>query len=73
MFSWANNGWVKSDKKIPENLDLIQAYYDWYQKGYRINLEKIKGHAGYLGNELADALASGRETVEEVLSKYGSY
>ena len=33
MFSWANNGWVKSDKKTPENLDLIKAYYNWYQKG----------------------------------------
>lgn len=38
MFSWAKNGWIKSDKKIPENLDLIQAYYDWYNRGYRINL-----------------------------------
>ena len=35
MFNWARNGWVKSDKKVPENLDLIQAYYDFYQKGYR--------------------------------------
>jgi ribonuclease HI len=30
MFNWANNNWIKSDKKTPENLDLIQAYYDWY-------------------------------------------
>ena len=57
MFSWAKNGWIKSDKKIPENLDLIQAYYDWYQKGYRINLQKVSGHRGIEGNELADKLA----------------
>ena len=57
MFSWAKNGWIKSDKKIPENLDLIQAYYDWYQKGYRINLQKVSGHKGIKGNELADKLA----------------
>ena len=60
MFNWARNGWIKSDKKIPENLDLIQAYYDWYQKGYRIELRKIKGHAGHQWNEMADGLATGK-------------
>ena len=71
MFSWARNGWVKSDKKIPENLDLIQAYYDWYQKGYRIDLRKIKGHAGNKWNEIADQLATGKITSEEVIKIYG--
>ena len=60
MFNWARNGWIKSDKKTPENLDLIQAYYDWYQKGYRIDLRKIKGHNGHQWNEMADDLATGR-------------
>lgn len=70
MFSWARNGWVKSDKKIPENLDLIQAYYDWYKEGYRIDLRKIKGHAGYTWNELADQLATGCITEEEAYASY---
>lgn len=60
MFKWARNGWIKSDKKVPENLDLIQAYYDWYQKGYRIDLRKVKGHAGQKWNEMADGLATGK-------------
>ena len=60
MFKWARNNWIKSDKKIPENLDLIQAYYEWYQKGYRIDLRKVKGHAGYKWNEMADGLATGK-------------
>ena len=60
MFNWARNGWIKSDKKVPENLDLIQAYYEWYQKGYRIDLTKIKGHIGHKWNEMADDLATGR-------------
>ena len=60
MFNWARKGWIKSDKKIPENLDLIQAYYNWYQKGYRIDLRKIKGHVGHKWNEMADDLATGR-------------
>lgn len=71
MFNWARNGWVKSDKKIPENLDLIQAYYDWYQKGYRIDLRKIKGHTGNKWNELADQLATGKISPEEVTKIYG--
>lgn len=60
MFSWAKNNWIKSDKKTPENLELIQAYYDLYQKGYRIDLRKVKGHAGNKFNELADDLATGK-------------
>lgn len=67
IFSWANNGWVKSDKKTPENLDLIKAYYDWYQKGYRIDLRKVKGHNGIKWNELADLLATGKISSEEAM------
>jgi ribonuclease HI len=54
MFGWARRGWVKSDKKTPENLDLIQAYFELYKEGYRIDLRKIKGHTGHEWNELAD-------------------
>lgn len=60
MWNWARNGWVKSDKKTPENLDLIQTYYEWWNKGYRIDLRKIKGHAGHEFNEMADKLATGK-------------
>ena len=71
MFRWAALGWVKSDKKTPENLDLIQAYYEWYQKGYRIDLRKVKGHAGHEWNELADQLATGKISAEEAMRTYG--
>lgn len=69
MFNWANNNWIKSDKKVPENLELIKAYYDWYQKGYRIDLRKVKGHNENKWNELADKLATGKINSEE-LKKY---
>lgn len=59
MFNWANNNWTKSDNKTPENLELIQEYYDLFLAGYRINLQKVKGHAGIKFNELADKLAKG--------------
>ena len=73
MFNWARKGWIKSDKQVPENLDLIQAYYDWYKEGYRIDLRKIKGHAGHEWNELADQLATGYITEEEAINTYGGF
>lgn len=70
MFNWARRGWIKSDKQKPENLDLIQAYYDWYKEGYRIDLRKIKGHNGHEWNELADQLATGYISEEEAYATY---
>ena len=60
MFNWANNNWIKSNKKQPENLDLIKVYYDWYKKGYRIDLRKVKGHSNNKWNQMADDLATGK-------------
>lgn len=71
MFNWANNNWLKSNGNKPENLDIVKEFYNHYQKGYRIELLKVKGHDGVLGNELADQLATGKITPEEVLNKYG--
>ena len=71
MFRWVNNNWIKSDKQKPENLDLIQAYFEHYQKGYRIDLKKVKGHSNNKWNELADKLATGKITTEEVYNIYG--
>ena len=71
MFRWAANNWIKSDGKVPENLDLIKAYYEHYMAGYRIDLKKIKGHAGHEWNELADQLATGKISPLEVKKIYG--
>ena len=57
MWGWAQRGWIKSDNKTPENLDLIQTYYDFYNQGYRIDLRKCRGHTGNKWNEMADKLA----------------
>ena len=71
MYSWSNRGWIKSDNKIPENLELIKTYYSLREKGYQINLRKIHGHKGIKGNEIADMLATNKMSVEEVMKKYG--
>lgn len=60
MHSWQANGWIKSDKKVPENLELIKELYDLSKKHRLVQLEKIKGHCRIAGNEIADALATGR-------------
>lgn len=72
MFSWARNNWIKSDKKVPENLDIIKEYHELIQKGYNINLNHIRGHKGILGNEIADKLATGIWDCSYVIKKYGT-
>ena len=59
MFGWEKKGWLKSDNTPPENLDLIKPFFKHWQNGYRINLQKVKGHAGNRWNEMADKLATG--------------
>lgn len=67
IYSWQRNGWRKADKQIPKNLDLIQAYWELLNKGYKINLQKVKGHSDIEGNELADALATGKKQVKDLI------
>jgi ribonuclease HI len=69
MYNWQRNGWLKGDNKPPENLDLIQAYWDLLKTGRRIQLRKTQGHSGILGNELADQLATGIKLPMEVLNE----
>lgn len=57
MWGWASKGWTKSDNKEIKNLDLIQTYYNLCQQGYKIDLQKCRGHAGNKWNEMADQLA----------------
>lgn len=70
-FKWRVNNWIKSDNKIPENLDLVKEYIEYIDKGYEIDLRYVRGHNGTLGNELADQLATGKISVSEVMEKYG--
>lgn len=59
-FTWRDNNWIKpSNKKPPENLNLIKEYFELYDSGKRIELIKVNGHTGLIGNEIADKLAKG--------------
>lgn len=68
MFNWQKAGWLKSNGKSPENLDLIQAYYYLIKKGYKINLHKVSGHSGITGNELADKIAIGKINPKDLIN-----
>lgn len=64
MYRWANNNWLKSDNREPENLDLIQEIYRLKEVcGYKFYLEKIKGHASNRWNNYVDALATGKVKI----------
>lgn len=72
MYGWKSRGWVRAKNQPVENLDLIKEYDRLVnQEGRTIELRHVKGHAGTLWNELADGLATGRLTKEEVMRDYG--
>lgn len=71
MWNWKDNGWRKVNGDTPENLDLVKQYDRLVSQGYRINLEKVRGHSGDKWNELADMLATGRINKEEAMRRYG--
>lgn len=58
MFGWERNGWIKGDGKVPENLDLVSAFFQ-LNKELNITFQKVRGHQGNKYNELADKLATG--------------
>lgn len=68
--NWKANGWVRAGNKPLENLDLIKEWDRLTNEGKSIDLRHIKGHNGSIWNELADQLATGKITAQEVKNKY---
>lgn len=59
---WAANGWRNSKKQMVENLDLMQGlHYFLIKEFFNAEVKKCDGHTGNVGNELADALATGND------------
>ena len=56
IHGWKKNGWKTSDKKPVKNVDLWQRL-DAALKAHKIDWIWVKGHAGHVENERADALA----------------
>ncbi len=61
IHGWKKNGWKTADKKPVKNVDLWQRL-EAALADHRISWHWLKGHAGHVENERADALA--REGME---------
>ena len=57
IHNWKRNGWRTSEKKPVKNADLWQRL-DELSGVHQIKWHWVKGHAGHIGNERADALAN---------------
>lgn len=55
---WKKKGWKKGDGKTPENLELWKELDKLVSMQEKLEIKKIKGHAGHEGNERADELAN---------------
>ena len=63
--NWKEAGWCKYDGKEIKNLDLVKELYTYKHSRPNIKICKVKGHTNDLGNEFADALATGNKTKQE--------
>jgi len=66
IHGWKARGWKTAAKQPVKNADLWRAL-DAVQAGHDIQWVWVKGHAGHVENERADALA--RKGVDDVRSK----
>ena len=70
IHAWASNVWKNSKKQTIENLDLVKELYNYLNIDFfNCQIYKCKGHAGELGNELADALATNNQTKFDKIIK----
>ena len=68
--NWQRNGWVRQKNQPIENLDLVKQIWEYCKLEWpNFTVEKIPGHSGLLGNELADALANNDKTRINNLQK----
>lgn len=69
IWGWAKNNWRNSKNKEVENIDLVKEIYKYLNiEFFNCQVKKCSGHSGELGNELADALATGdRKKMERLL------
>ncbi|MGY1487851.1 ribonuclease HI [Methylobacillus pratensis] len=66
VHGWKARNWLTSDKKPVKNVDLWKTLDSLVQQ-HQIEWVWVKGHAGNVGNERADALAN--KGVDQVLGR----
>jgi ribonuclease HI len=69
LANWKRNGWLTSDRQPVKNADLWQRL-EAAVSSHDVEWLWVKGHAGNIGNERADALANrGKEAAKVALSR----
>jgi len=63
IHGWKRRGWLTADKKPVKNVDLWKAL-EAEAARHSVEWQWVRGHAGHVENERADALA--RRGVEQV-------
>ncbi len=74
IYGWFKNNWQTADGQPVANQDLWEAIYQliWYFKSKcDIQFNKVAGHAGVLGNERADLIATKFADGERILLYVG--
>ncbi|MDR5171442.1 ribonuclease HI [Methylobacillus flagellatus] len=66
VHSWKARNWLTSDRKPVKNVDLWKTLDSLVQQ-HQVEWVWVKGHAGNVGNERADALAN--KGVDQVLGR----
>lgn len=62
IHSWAMNNWVRANKKVVENIDLVKHLYSLITElAFKFQIVQTRGHCGIWENELVDALATGND------------
>ncbi len=69
LAKWQRNGWLTSQKKPVENVDLWRQLVE-LTKLHKVHWEYVPGHSNYLYNELCDQLA--RAEVQKIKEGKGS-
>ncbi len=69
--NWAKNNWVTSKKTPVENKELWEKLIPYFDNP-NITFEKVKGHAGVMGNEVCDNLAKDGAEKDEGMVIYVS-
>ena len=72
IYIWNKNNWTRYKNQPIENLDLVKQLWEYCKIGWsNFTVEKVPGHAGVLGNELSDALATNdKAKFDKILKKY---
>ena len=69
IFNWHKNNWTRAKNQQIENLDLVKQIWEYRKIEWsNFTVEKVSGHSGLLGNELADALATNDQAkIDKIL------